>query len=237
EAARICRANDERRRSTDGFAARLKALKMEFDGVKATIMQMVAQLKVLEKQRDDLSRTYSEQVSLVDRMVKETSALKDPDLQRFKGMAQEAELQNQKIRLKRRRIELVKELMAAADKAEALTRALDVNDATKRRRVAEAKFPVPGLAFEAGHVTLNRIPFDQCSSAEQLKVSVAIGMALNPKLRVLLIRDGSLLDEDSMKILAETAAANDTQVWIEVVRTDSSVSVVIEDGAVKPHHD
>lgn len=49
-----------------------------------------------------------------------------------------------------------------------------------------------------------------------------------------LIRDGSLLDEDSMKIVQDMAEAAGAQVWIEVVSTDRGrCSVIIEDGEVQ----
>jgi hypothetical protein len=65
-----------------------------------------------------------------------------------------------------------------------------------------------------------------------IKISVAIGFALNPKLKILLIRDGSLLDDDNMKVVAEMAAAAGAQIWMERVGTDEHTSVVIEDGHV-----
>ncbi len=57
-------------------------------------------------------------------------------------------------------------------------------------------------------------------------------MATNPKLRVLRIRDGSLLDENGLKLLAEMADANDYQVWIERVETSGKIGVVMVDGHV-----
>ena len=100
--------------------------------------------------------------------------------------------------------------------------------------ISKAAYPVAGLGFDQlGGVTFNGLPFSQASTAEQLRVSVAIGLALNPQLRVLLIRDGSLLDDDSMKMVAKMAAKADAQVWIERVEIDGQVSVVIEDGAIK----
>ena len=62
---------------------------------------------------------------------------------------------------------------------------------------------------------------------------MAIAMAANPKLRVIRVQDGSLLDEEAMRILAEMAQAADYQVWIEVVQSGRSAAIVIEDGAVK----
>ena len=71
------------------------------------------------------------------------------------------------------------------------------------------------------------------AAAEQLRVSVALAMAANPTLRVLRILDGSLLDSDSLEIIATLAAENDYQVWIEIVDESGAVGFVIEDGAVR----
>ena len=65
-----------------------------------------------------------------------------------------------------------------------------------------------------------------------MRVSVAIAMAANPKLRVLRIKDGSLLDENSLALIADMASENDYQVWIERVDTTGKVGVVMEDGAI-----
>jgi hypothetical protein len=64
-------------------------------------------------------------------------------------------------------------------------------------------------------------------------VSVAIGLALNPKLKVLLVRNGNLLDDDGLKALSEMADASGAQVWMELVTKDAGgVTVMIEDGHV-----
>ena len=55
---------------------------------------------------------------------------------------------------------------------------------------------------------------------------------MNPDLRVMLIRDGSLLGEEAMAMLAEMAGESDAQIWVERVSTGEEVSVVIEDGTV-----
>ena len=62
---------------------------------------------------------------------------------------------------------------------------------------------------------------------------MAIGLAMNPKLRVLLIRDGSLLDSEGLKMLAEIAEGYDAQIWLERCTDGQPIGVVIEDGEVK----
>lgn len=109
-------------------------------------------------------------------------------------------------------------------------------DSLERRRVAaisKAKMPVDGLSLGQGEVTFNGVPIAQASDAEQLKVSTAIAAALNPKLRVIRIRDGSLLDDDAMKWLAQFARDADMQIWIERVGEGGPGAIVMEDGHVR----
>jgi energy-coupling factor transporter ATP-binding protein EcfA2 len=113
-----------------------------------------------------------------------------------------------------------------------LTRQIEDIDEQKRSAMERAKFPVAGLAFGDGDVQYNGFPFSQASGAEQLRVSAALAMAANPKLRVIRIKDGSLLDEKSLAILEQMAVDADYQVWLEMVDTSGKVGIVMEDGHV-----
>jgi alpha-D-ribose 1-methylphosphonate 5-triphosphate synthase subunit PhnL len=123
-------------------------------------------------------------------------------------------------------------LKAATKEANDLTEKLEAIEKQKAELLAKAPFPVPGLAFDDSGVLYQGIPFAQASGAEQLRVSVAMGIAMNPTLKVLLIRDGSLLDETNLEMIAQMAAEADAQVWLERVGKGDEVSVVIEDGEV-----
>ena len=121
---------------------------------------------------------------------------------------------------------------AARKAAQALTDRMEDRNRAKAAAIAAAKMPVEGLSFGDGMVLYNGLPFEQASSAEQLRVSVAIAMAGNPKLRVLRIQDGSLLDEKSLALIAAMAAENDMQVWIEQVDTSGMVGIFMQEGEV-----
>lgn len=114
-----------------------------------------------------------------------------------------------------------------------LTKAIADRLAGVAASINAAKLPVAGLSFGDGQVMLNGLPFSQASDAEQLRTSMAIAMAGNPKLQVIRVRDGSLLDQDGMRLVEEMAEERGFQVWVERVDSSGTVGFVIEDGALK----
>lgn len=112
-------------------------------------------------------------------------------------------------------------------------RAIQQAEADKANALANVKLPLEGLSVDENGVTYNGIPLSQVNHASQVEISMAIGMALNPKLRVMLI-DGNGLDSDTKKAIYDLAAKHDFQVWQEVVTDgETACGVVIEDGTVK----
>jgi len=99
--------------------------------------------------------------------------------------------------------------------------------------IKTAKMPIEGLSFDEEGVLFNGIPFLQLSSSEQLKVSISMAMVMNPKLRIIRIMDGSLLDSANMEIIKSMANNNDFQIWIERVDETGKIGIYIEDGEIK----
>lgn len=131
------------------------------------------------------------------------------------------------------RIALLKQADSLEAESDALTNAMEERARKRKEAIAAAKLPVEGLTLGAGEVLVDGLPFAQAAASRKIRVSVALAMALNPKIRVIRIMDGSLLDEDAMKTVYEMAAARDFQVWIETVQSDAPGAIVIEDGHIK----
>ena len=143
-----------------------------------------------------------------------------------------AEQVNASVREKKQASQVQQRLTALQADAEQLTEHLADIDKKKADGLAAASFPVDGLGFDADGVTYQGVPFKQASSAEQLRVSLAMAIALNPGLRVIRIADGSLLDSTNLELIEEMAVSNDYQVWIEMVNESGDFGIVIEDGEV-----
>lgn len=220
-------ANQRARQSANASAL---SVKMQKDSVAAVREEVKRLTEELAGQEKNLSRLVSELAGFQTAC----EGLQDVDLTPFRDKASKVESDNAKVRSNKARAKLHADWQAKEKEAENLTKQIDALDSERKRKTAGAKYPIDGLMFDtAGGVTLESIPFDQCSTADQLKVSVAIGLALNPTLKILLIRDGSLLDEDSMKLLSEMATKSEAQIWLEVVNPDDPTAVIIEDGQVR----
>lgn len=154
------------------------------------------------------------------------------DVEPIQQRAAQVENVNRAVRAKKDRA--AKEFQATKHEfdSEAFTTELDSLDKTKNDAVAAVQLPVDGLALTEAGVTIDKIPFSQCSGAQRLRTSTCIGLALKPKaeLKLALIRDGSLLDDDGMRLMEEIADELGAQLFIERVANEGEVGVLIVDG-------
>lgn len=132
-----------------------------------------------------------------------------------------------------RYVELTDEIKALKDKSTNLTTSMEQINKDKVDVIKNIKMPIDGLTFDDDGLLFNGVPLQQCSAAEQLKVNVAMAMALNPTIRVIRITDGSLLDKNSIKIIEQMAHDNEYQVWLEMVDTSGQNGIIIENGEIK----
>jgi len=77
------------------------------------------------------------------------------------------------------------------------------------------------------------VPLNQASQAEKLRVCMALSIAGKPEIKVILMPQASLLDEDNMELVSKMAEELDFQIWMEIVGDGDPLSFVIEDGEVK----
>lgn len=202
------------------------------DAHRARIDQIKVQIRDLQEQLECEKEELHEDILGCALLEEEVADLKDHDLSGIREQIRNAEATNTAVRDNKRRMEI----LSQAEKKEAvsaeLSRLITDIDATKERMLSESPMPVEGLSFDENGVTYNDIPFDQCSTAERLRVSVAMGLAQSPDLKLMLIRDGSSLDRDSLSMVKQMAEEAGATIMIERVGDGEEVQIVIEDGHV-----
>lgn len=197
--------------------------------IEETELQISTLQEKLKKQQSELNLmqgTEEKARAMVEGLV-------DPDTNIFNEKINEAEATNTAIRDAQKYRQVRTQLEKLQNESGKLTEQIKTLDKTRTDAIEKAAFPIDGLGFDEMGVTYQAMPFKQCSSAEQLRVSMAMAMSLNPKIRVIRITDGSLLDSQNMKIIEELAQKNDYQVWVERVDETGKVGIYIEDGEVK----
>lgn len=214
------RDRHEARINENEAVERVAALRKELEEAEEHAAAMADRVKELAQIAEDLRSAAAKEDFHDDR-----------EIQQQIVAAEEA---NEECRVNSEREE--KQQALADMQAEAKEHDEQITKIRKQRQEAlgAAQWPVEGLGFGDNGITYQGLPFEQCSSAEQLTISTAIGLSQNPKLRIMLIRDGSLMDDDSLKTIADLAAKHEAQIWVERVGKGEECSVIIEDGNIAP---
>lgn len=201
-------------------------------------MNLAAKLAEVKRLQEVLAAAQKEAESheqAVEAQSKIVEALPaDIDLDDLQKEVADAETINRHVRQNQKRAAIATAFHDLSDKGDELTRKIEEIDDRKAQLMREAKFPVDGLSFGNDGVLLNGLPLEQANTAAQIELSVAMGLALNPTLRVMLVRDGSSLfaDETGLGLIAKLAEKHDAQVWIERASLGEECSVIIDDGHV-----
>lgn len=134
---------------------------------------------------------------------------------KLSGIDEHNEKHNTIIQIK----EKEKELRLKQKQAKEITDLLASINQDKLDIFQSANLPVKGLSFNDECVMYDGLPLteEQHPTSRLIKIGLEIGMALNPNLRLLVIKDGSLLDEKSMKYILKTCEEKDYQLLIEKV--------------------
>ncbi|MCS4277917.1 recombinational DNA repair ATPase RecF [Mycetocola sp. BIGb0189] len=125
-------------------------------------------------------------------------------------------------------------LAAIADREKQVAAAqaeLDRIDKVKADGLAAADFPA-GLSVDETGITVEGVPFKQINSAKRIRVALDLVTQAHPDLRIVMIKDGSLLDSESLTEIEALAIARDYLVLVEVVDEHGEGEFVLTEGVL-----
>ena len=184
--------------------------------------RITAGMTTIQRLRDDMEKARAH-LDTLDKV----------DVTTFDEEYSAAESENERWRRREARDEALEEIANLERESQTLTDGMMNRTSVFQAAVAAAELPIDGLGIDLERgVTFNNLPLDQASNAEQIRVSTALAMALNPAVRVLRIREGSLLDSKSLELITEMADTEDYQIWIETVDESGTVGIMLEDGMI-----
>jgi DNA repair exonuclease SbcCD ATPase subunit len=200
--------------------------------IKSSAMSDVERSKELEKELADLQLKVKNAKLVYQANKEKIAKMVKIDITPIEDSMSTLETTNSHIRDNKEKARVKIEADASVDNYEGLTKRIDEAISKRKKLLEKAPIPVPGLSFNDGELLYNNIPLDQASDGEKLMISMSISMALNPTLKVLRIKDGSLLDAKNRAIISKVVKDKDFQLWYESVGSDSNVGIVIEEGSI-----
>lgn len=191
------------------------------------ILEWRAQAQELMRQADETDARANAASTAFDALPALDAML---DVSEIREQLEEARRLNAQVAIRTQRNVAAVEADILREQSDALSDSIVRRKHERDAALFAAEMPIAGLGFGDGEVLFDTLPLEQASDAQKLRISIAIAMAANPKLRVLRIKQGSLLDSKSVAILREMLDEHDFQCWMEVVDESGTVGIVMEDG-------
>lgn len=222
----------------DELRAKLASLRDKYENINSKIDENTKKInemkKMIERMEAENSRLSLElnQTSLEGKRIRDAlSEGEDYNLDSIRKAINDVELKNKKIRdnIEAKRIKdqvdtLRQELAGIKQEIKA------INDA-KKERLSNSDIPIKGLEITDEGLLYNGLPLSQASQSEQIRIGFSLAIADSPDVSVVLVKEASLLDEDSLSEVAKLAEEVGFQVWLERVGNDPA-AFIIEDGEV-----
>ncbi len=212
----------------------------EYEKVESRLSDLRIFASDFQKNVKDLEIQLANQKAGLENSIKEGKEVKvelesmqTVELESIREKIKLAESTNSQVDANSARKEVLEQIKASKDGSDTLTSSLDYIKNKKKAAMEAANFPVPDLSFGEGMVLYKGFPFSQASDAEKLIVSVSMGMALNPELKLMLLKDGEKLDQSNLKLIDEMATEWGGHILLERVGVGDECQVIIEDGMVK----
>jgi DNA repair exonuclease SbcCD ATPase subunit len=211
------------------------------NGERAKARQELANNKNrLEQLKAEANRLYHELEVINGRITETDFAITtakevdaDEDTSELKAQIADFESINEKVKANEERTRREAEADILQDQYDALTAEIEEIRQKKFSLLANAKFPISGLAIENGELTYDGKSWDCMSGSQQLIVDCAIASKLNPECRVVLLDKLEQLDLETLTEFGKWLETQDLQCIATRVSTGDECTLIIEDGSPK----
>lgn len=205
----------------------------KIDGIEKANERIEQKIRELQSEIDENCAMKELCLSEIENLCLQVKVV--PDREAVETEARNAVIKIAEFKAKDRERRMIKQAMS---ELESITKKYNEQDEIlkklsyeKEQLFKKCKMPIDGLDFGPSDVEFNGMPFSQLSTSEQIRISMSIAIAKNPKLKVIVINNGSLLDEDALREVEAIARKHEFQVWIEEVASSKEEGCVyIQDG-------
>jgi DNA repair exonuclease SbcCD ATPase subunit len=211
--------------------AKAEGIKDRHTKASAAVADLKARLAAAQEEEQEISALYIEQLQRVNEA--KEAAPTDEQITEARNAIAKVDETNRAVRQARKHKELSERVTKLRSEYATLDRRIEEIDIEKSNAIKEAALPIDGLELTDEGVLMNGVFFSQLSTAEQIRISALVAMSQNPDLRIILIREGALMNSANLKMLSGLAAERSYQLWIERFQeAPGNEGLHIEDGAI-----
>lgn len=218
-------------RLVDAADSNLTTARANHGQAAAAVAKLREQLAAAEENEKEMAKVMNErQKELADAMSK---APDEEQVQAARDAIAAVDETNKAVRNAAAYKALDEKVKALRLKVANLNRRIEEIDEEKKAAILNANLPLDGLELTEEGVMVNGTFFSQLSTAEQIRVSTLVAMSQNPALRIIIIREGALMNSANLAMIAKMADERGFQVWIERFQeAPGEVGLHIVDGAI-----
>ncbi|UCR89280.1 AAA family ATPase [Mycetocola spongiae] len=208
-----------------------RAAQHAHDADLAAVVTQEARQKAILAEIAALNSEYTELEAAIQATETRLAVWTAPDIDAISARLAGAEATNTSIREAQAKAAALAEAAAASEKVARIQAELDRIAKVKADGLAGAAFPA-GLSVDDDGITVDGVPFKQINSAKKVRVAFELVTLAQPDLRIVMIKDGSLLDSESLMEIEAVAIARGYLVLIEVVTEDDSAEFTVTEGVL-----
>jgi DNA repair exonuclease SbcCD ATPase subunit len=190
------------------------------------------QADIIQRQLDELLTKQATVQSDLEIARKSALDLHDESTEELENNINNIEQINIKVRANLDKDKAEEDALEYANQYTTLTADLNTVRQQKIDLLNNADLPLPGLSVADGELTYNGYKWDNMSSSDQLKVSVAIVRKLKPQCGFVLLDKLEQMDLDTLREFGRWLEAEGLQAIATRVSTGDECSIIIEDGYV-----
>lgn len=227
--------NDDERKKIEKFDMAIERKLQLIADDKQRLSKLMASVDAMKKQVEAAEAGVFNMQGLKAMQEEAVAALVDPAFEEIDQKLKDADTVNTIASDVTRKKEAEGALTIAQNKHQEIDDRLTSVKEYREDLLQKTIFPVKGLGFdENGVVLFEGLPLTQRGTSKQIRVGLDILAALNPKLRVVLVKDANDFDSDNLEIINQWAIKKKFQVWMERVQDKpGKVMFFIEDGELK----
>lgn len=196
------------------------------------IESLSSQIAALIQQKKETEASFRQIDQDLETAKMDVSTLQDESTAELEASINQIDEINRKIRANLDKEKAVEDADAMSRDYDAMTAQIEAVRDERSKLLQGANLPLPELAVEQGELLYKGKAWDCMSSSEQLRVSVAIVRAINPKCNFVLIDKTEQMDVDTMREFGAWLEQEGLQAICTRVGTDGVCQIIIEDGAV-----